>query len=153
MFHRPSFSTVSFSPVSFHGAMTPVVQDGKSGYWRLFFTQMQEEALRQYEEKTGKKTVKNEVAVAKKPVKKPRTIHRTREEVPDTSPVVPFKLKPIYKEPEAVDYVWLMSMQIQTEILKFQPHLMWARLEQVKIKQAAANDEDMRRRLLLLLAA
>lgn len=48
----------------------PNQETNRSGYWRLFFTQMQEEALKQYEEKTGKSVEKLPVTVDKKPTKK-----------------------------------------------------------------------------------
>ena len=101
MFHRSSFSPVSFSRAAFAGATSaPEAQDGRSGYWRLFFTKMQEEALRPEEEQKPvvdqpKEAV--EISVEAKPAKKKKPpvklVPLEKYEVPN------FKRKPIYSNP------------------------------------------------------
>src|SRR5574343_357487 len=58
-FFNPAFQTTSYSQQAFqqcafsHTAFQTdeCISNGRSGYWRLFFTQMQEEALKKPEEK------------------------------------------------------------------------------------------------------
>ncbi len=105
MFNRSSFSPVSFSLISFNGAREDT---GRSGYWRLFFTQMQEEADKERDEKATKdsgKLVAPEVVVAK--VKKqPKPVvpkKRKKVEVKKLAPIVPFRKIPAKIEPTAYD--------------------------------------------------
>ena len=74
----------------------PNQETERSGYWRLFFTQMQEEALKQYEEKTGKKVEKLPTAEAKKPIKKKPVKASVEEMVEDVAPLPPpFTVAPV----------------------------------------------------------
>ena len=156
-----------FKPAYLHGAgVTPPEQDGRSGYWRLFFTQMQEEALKQYDKKKAelgealpvalKEVVEKaqpKVAPKKRVEPKPEPLFQPELELP--------KLKPIYRPPQAAPmpdqfpaFMLLASVEVRQWYLDFQPHLIKMLENQVKIKQQiAANDADIRLRLLLLLAA
>lgn len=85
MFHRPSFSPVSFSRISFNGATQPVEQSGRSGYWRLFYYQMQEEALKE-----------KEPAVEVKAAEKPKLVAKTKK---PQKPVVKVEEEPVFAVP------------------------------------------------------
>lgn len=112
MFHlSSSFSPVSFSRIAFNGAqqIIPERQDGRSGYWRLFFTQMQEEALKEYEKKTEPKS--DTGAVEPTPVeakkapakKKPKRAEREVVDQPEPIELPKFRRKPIYQTPNTYD--------------------------------------------------
>lgn len=74
----------------------PNQETERSGYWRLFFTQMQEEALKQYEEKTGKKVEKMASVEAKKTSKKkPLKVVKEVSEVEEPQSVSSFVAAPV----------------------------------------------------------
>jgi hypothetical protein len=154
-FSGTSFSPVSFSLVSFGGAVVPPEDSARSGYWRLFFIKMQEEALRQYEGKRGiKPQEKQPEVVSKKPAKpkKPAAVK------PVAVSALPSKPKPMLvrpQQPQDIDYsqpILALSLEVQSLVLQSYPQLLQLRVREIKI-QEAANDADNRRRLLLLLAA
>ncbi len=93
MFSLNSFKPVSFSLQSFK--MAEEANSGRSGYWKLFFYNMQEEALRKHEQKQGKGTpqgapaerhLKNAVPKLSQPVDDPLPAARVDE---DTGGLVP----------------------------------------------------------------
>ena len=158
MFLRNSFNPVSFSRISFAGATAPI-NDGRSGYWRLFYTQLQEEALKK---DADAKLPKPEVTVAEtvwEPIKKKPKARVKAVEPLEPIPELPkFKRKVVSTTPtvneQFPEFVWLMSLEIQQWYKEFQPHVLKMAENRVKINQQieAANDADMRIRLLLLAA-
>lgn len=101
-----------FRPNYLHGTGgTPPTQSGRSGYWRLFYTQLQEEALKKDEktvEHTGSmvvtETVHDKVAAPKKLAKKKVPAHVTPEVfVPPDLPT--FKRTPVYTTPSIYEQV------------------------------------------------
>lgn len=107
MFNRSSFSPVSFSRISFNGVQA--ANEGRSGYWRLFFTNLQEEALKKDEKvdvDTGKLATPEAVVSESKKQPKPVVSKRsTRIKAPQpaqsfTPPVLaPVKTLPsVYEE-------------------------------------------------------
>lgn len=140
MFHRPSFSPVSFSRISFNVASQPVVQDGRSGYWRLFFTQLQEDSLKPDavvavsvdSENSPKPSPKTTKVKAKKAASK-------RHEIPETVP--PFRPLPMFEQkPEETNFL------SESYRLTLDLRLMVAQFNQIRLKFVplleAANDED-----------
>ena len=111
MFNRSSFSPVSFSRISFNGVQA--ANEGRSGYWRLFFTNLQEEALKKDEperrdssqkvlEETPKVVRKTKIKKSKRPVIRQPEL-REKVDSDTTIPNPPFRLKPIYDQPNTYD--------------------------------------------------
>lgn len=106
MFNRSSFSPVSFSTISFNGAR--LADEGRSGYWRLFFTNLQEEALKKRDEKTTEPARQRPVVQATQPKdkKQPKPAlpkRRKKVEVEKPLPIIPFRKLPTKLEPTAFD--------------------------------------------------
>lgn len=150
MFHRPSFSPVSFSLASFHGVSSkPEQQEGRSGYWRLFFHQLQEQALGEKKAEKPAKVIKFEPvkelpdgsavvgAQSAKPKPKPK---------PKQAPAEPYLFKPAPLKPEVgepyVVQIMRLSMEISRLFTSWQIPLIITQAQDVE-------DEE----LLLLLAA
>ena len=161
MFNRSSFSPVSFSTISFAGATAPVQQDGKSGYWRLFFMNMQEEALAKrnailvpkINEESNEQVERQATPQGARKAKKRKPAVVEREEYPE----VRFKRQPIYANTQPVNenfplWVYDISMQVDSWYTQFKP-LLETNRKVIIARQTAANDADVRIRLLLLLAA
>lgn len=142
-----------FNPAYLHGAQEE--QTGRSGYWRLFFYQMQEEALRQYKEKTGKEVAEPQVVtevVTKKPASK--KIKKVKPVVVDEKPVS--KPLPIYQPvkdatEDLVKSIWVISSELHVTMLQIPQYITLLNVKQVEMQQAA-NDAEVRVRLLLLAA-
>lgn len=146
MFHRPSFSPVSFSRISFNGAMQPVEQDGRSGYWRLFFTQLQEDS----EKKPEVVAVTPEPKKKVKRIVKPPVVAKPEpdDDEPDEIPYAPIG-KPT-PQPEVPCYLadaWRATTEVRGWLLQH-------RINTVKyyLIREAANDEEDDIELLLLAA-
>ena len=114
MFLHNSFARASFSVQSFKMAQQD--QTARSGYWRLFYTEMQEKALAQRDAKKS--------GVAEKPVAQVRFIEEapTRKSSTKRKPVVeydiaPKTLKPLYRTPvsEAPKSYYQLICQIRQE--------------------------------------
>ena len=137
-----------------HGAQEE--QTGRSGYYRLFFMKMQEEALRQYKEKTGKEVaepVEVEGLKAKVVKVKPKTVKAKR---PDhTEKEIVSKPKPIYRAVDNFGDILLASQIVSAEIhatlLVVPQYITALKVREAQLKQAA-NDAEIRVRLLLLAA-
>lgn len=145
MFHRPSFSPVSFSRVSFNGAMQPVEQDGRSGYWRLFFTQLQEEA-----DKKPVSTVEPSSTKEKtKSIVKPVVVAKSEpDDEPDEIPYAPIaRPTPQLEAPCYLADAWRTTTEIRGWLLQH-------RINTVKyhLIHEAANEEEEDIELLLLAA-
>jgi hypothetical protein len=121
VFLRTSFSPISFSAISFNGASAqPEKQDGRSGYWRLFFQQLQEEADKP---KTTEPTqVEAEVvAVKTKAVAKPVKVKKPVKVMPEEPEVVPpFRPLPMYEskpdEPTHLQQMWNITTELRVMI-------------------------------------
>ena len=129
--------------------MAEEANSGRSGYWKLFFYNMQEEALRKHEQKQGKGTPQGassrapQKTVAKP--KRPRVRRVTPEAVEDFEPLP----KPIYRQqahfvpPEITCLVqqnWVKLLGLNIPLEFYFP------------TEQAANDEDDEEFLLLLVA-
>mgnify|MGYP000270539646 CR=1 FL=1 len=146
MFLPASFNPTSFSRVSFNGASQPVVQDGRSGYWRLFYYQLQEEALKEKPPANVVKEVKPSPVVKKKA--KPRRVEK--EEVEEA---IPFRPLPMFERKEIpenhISDTWRITIEIRMMVALFQQN-------QVKLRGTLRfniiedDEEDLE---LLLLAA
>jgi hypothetical protein len=142
-----------FRPQYLHGAGVTPVQDGRSGYWRLFYYQLQEEELKKHEQKQGQKTPegKSEVAsetttaVPKKPRAKPRVAKPVVDELPKVHP------RPIYQAPPKQFDVapWLETLNTEFRAWNLSAQTLHGLLQQKK----AANDEEEEIITMLLLAA
>jgi hypothetical protein len=121
VFLRTSFSPISFSAISFNGASTqPEKQDGRSGYWRLFFQQLQEEADKP---KTTEPTevVTEVVAVKTKTAAKPVKAKKPVKVIPEEVEVVPpFRPLPMYErkvdEPTYLQEMWNITAELRIMI-------------------------------------
>jgi len=150
VFHRPSFSPVSFSAISFNGASKPVVQDGRSGYWRLFFTQLQEQSEEKVTVDTKPTAPDTGVVVVKTVVTKPkpkRIVEIVIPEVEYTEP--PFKPLPMYRREKVVQNDNVAIRQFQDDIQRMYVQFTKISIE-LKINLDAANDEDDVELLLLV---
>ena len=148
MFLPASFNPTSFSRVSFNGASQPVVQDGRSGYWRLFYYQLQEEALNKSTEQNVVKEVKSLPSPVAKKKAKPRPVEK--EEVEEA---IPFRPLPMFERREIpenhISDTWRITIEIRMMVALFQQN-------QVKLRGTLRfniiedDEEDLE---LLLLAA
>jgi len=129
--------------------MAEEANSGRSGYWKLFFYNMQEEALKKHEQKQGESEAQSTGSRApQKPVAKPKRsrAHRvTPEAVEDFEPLP----KPIYRQqthfvpPEITCLVqqnWVKLLGLNIPLEFYFP------------TEQAANDEDDEEFLLLLVA-
>lgn len=168
-FFNPAFQTVSHSQMAFqkcafsHTAFQTdeCENDGRSGYWRLFFTKMQEEALRKKDEKEAETTQAEETVGRVAPVSKGngRDGKRKAPKPSQVEPqeghvekIPPFRPKPIYSvtpEEKWLQFAWLTKIEVQNWLLEMRPHLI---IDQLRKLKEAANDADYRLRLLLLAA-
>ena len=148
MFHRPSFSPVSFSVASFHGVSSkPEQQGGRSGYWRLFFHQLQEQALQEKNPERPAKVIKFEPvkelpdgsAVVGVQSAKPKP-------EPEQAPAEPYLFKPATLKPEVDEPYVIQAMRVQMEISR-----LFTAWQIPAIIYSAQDTED--EELLLLLAA
>jgi hypothetical protein len=153
-FGQQQLAAQYFRPQYLHGAGGAPVQDGRSGYWRLFYYQLQEEELKKHEQKQGqeapegKSELAEEVAaiVPKKPRTKPRVAKPVIvEEGPKVHP------RPLYqKQPEPFDVApWLATLNAEFRAWNLSAQTLHGMLQQRK----AANDDEEEIIHLLLLAA
>ena len=148
MFTLNSFKPVSFSLQSFK--MAEEANSGRSGYWKLFFYNMQEEALKPHEQEQGKGTPQSTSRRAsQKSVAKPKRarIHAVEEaEPPEEFEPLP---KPMYRQ--QTDFVpneitclvqqnWVKLLGVDLPVGFYIP------------SESSANDEDEEELLLLLVA-
>ena len=148
MFSLNSLKPVSFSLQSFK--MAEEANSGRSGYWKLFFYNMQEEALKKHEQKQGKGTPQGPSSRApQKPVAKPkRPRSRIVEEVVEAEEFEPLP-KPMYrnKTDEFPSEITCLVQQNWVKLLGLN-----IPLEFYFPTEQAANDEDDEEFLLLLVA-
>lgn len=105
MFNPSSFSPVSFSRISFNGVQA--ANEGRSGYWRLFFMQMQEDALKKSVKEEVKKIVETTAYEVKTPKKTVKKVEKRKvpngEPVAKPTPIIPFRKLPTKLEPTVYD--------------------------------------------------
>lgn len=111
MFSVKSFSPVSFSITSFNLAQE---DSARSGYWRLFYYNLQEEELTKNEQKQRKETAQGTIQGEKaKPLEtKPRKPPEPTKE-PELEIEPPVKIRPIYRKPAIItlpDYSELLNV-------------------------------------------
>ena len=115
-FFNPAFQTTQFSQSAFQqcafshqGFQTDeCISGGRSGYWRLFFTQMQEEALKQDAESktTTERPVESTKPAPEKVKAKAKPKRKAVEKAvnqPQPIEVPQFRLKPLYEQPNTYD--------------------------------------------------
>ena len=155
MFSANSFSPASFSIQSFKMAQQ---DQARSGYWRLFFTEMQEKSLeddrRKREQEQRKEAPQGTVEVAEaesvaKPKPKPK--RRAAEPISRDEPLGAVPFKRVYaQQPDPFEFVTPLLRIISTEFhswsLSVQPLV-------ALLERQAANDEDEEDTIHLLLLA
>ena len=157
MFSANSFSPASFSIQSFKMAQQ---DQARSGYWRLFYTEMQEKSLEEDRRKREQEQRKEapqgtvEVTPAKpiakpKPKPKPRVKPVPRDEHLDEP--VPHVVRPIYvAQPDPFEFVTpllrIISIEFHSWNLSSKPLV-------ALLEKQAANDEDEEEAIHLLLMA
>jgi len=78
-------------------------QDGRSGYWRLFFMKMQEEALKKNDKKAeGKPSTAPQEAVAIQPKRRIAKVQRAKPHAP-TVQRIPLVVRPVVERPNTYD--------------------------------------------------
>ena len=156
------FSANSFSPASFSIQSFKMVQQdqARSGYWRLFFTEMQEKSLeddrRKREQEQRQEAPQGTVEVTEtepvaKPKPKPRTAKPVRrvERVIETLPIHP---RPVYNSPQpAIDFVTPFLRIVSNEFYLWQQSS--EPIVAAMLQRKAANDEDEEDSIHLLLMA
>ena len=121
MFNRSSFSPVSFSRISFNGVQA--ANEGRSGYWRLFFTNLQEESLRKESEKaaanSGKLAAPEVVVSAGKKQPKPDVSKRsTRIKAPQPAQsITPLVLAPVKTLPTVYEELAALPPLIMEQVI------------------------------------
>ena len=129
--------------------MAEEANSGRSGYWKLFFYNMQEEALKKHEQKQGKGTPQSASSRApQKPVEKPkrsRVRRVTPEAVEDFEPLP----KPLYRKKKD-DFPSEITCLVQQNWVKLLG--LNVPLEFYYPPEPAANDDDEEEFLLLLVA-
>lgn len=149
-FFNPSFQTVLHSQIAFqkcafsHGGFQTDECDagsGRSGYWRLFFTQMQEEALN-----AGKQAEKSEEGVKAEqptPTVKKRKAKRAETRPESKAPVEPrvvaepppFRLRPIYTSPSTYEQLAALPRLVYDDFSATYLHRKVISLEAERIKR------------------
>lgn len=157
MFSANSFSPASFSIQSFKMAQQ---DQARSGYWRLFFTEMQEKSLeddrRKREQEQRKEAPQREVEVAEtKPVAKPKPKPKRRaaESISRDELVAKPMLRSVFaQQPDPFEFVTpflrIISQEFYLWNVSTKPLL-------AMLERKAANDDDDEEEAinLLLLAA
>lgn len=141
-----------FRPQYLHGAGgTPPTQDGKSGYWRLFFYKMQEEALKT-EEPASEATAQpaEQPRLAKAPKKKARKPYEVKEQAYEPITFPPFIRKAVYTQPSSYEKIQgVEPLPAPVLIRHNRDNVVQLNLEKIKRKQRARR----RAAAFLLLAA
>jgi hypothetical protein len=148
-----------FRPQYLHGAGGTPTQDGRSGYWRLFYYHLQEEELKKHEQKQSQKTAQGTGKTAVetsangpatgKPAPKPRPKYSSPQPVVENTPV--FKSKSLYVVPR-IEYpsVGPLLQSISRELTSW---TLQSQEKGVQFAQKQATNEEEELITLLLLAA
>lgn len=138
MFHRSSFSPVSFSQAAFSGASQ--AQEGRSGYWRLFFYQMQEEALKEASKEKLAEIPLITTRVTK--TRKPRVTVSIPRELEFQAPPLR-KFEPLPDAPTYLQETWRITQEVRVMISQMTSNM-------VKLDSGVDEDEEDIELLLLL---
>ena len=149
-YFKPQYFNVNY----LHGATAVPAQDGRSGYWRLFFYQMQEEALKPKEVKNDtvpESAVQEAKVLEDKRVNVPaKKVVRRERAAPETPPVrerpVLRKIEPI-ETPSITPFLTIISTEFKSWMETSEP------LRVAMLQRKADNDEEEELINLLLLAA
>lgn len=155
LFGANYFKPQYFNAAYLHGATAVPAQDGKSGYWKLFFYQMQEEALKPKETKDDKVP---EVAVQEAEVLEDKRVDvpakkvvRRKAPEPETPTVrerpILRKVEPVEELPNVTPFLSVISSEFRMWLNTSEP------LRIAMLQKKAANDEEEEIINLLLLAA
>ena len=155
-FGQQQLAAQYFRPQYLHGAAGAPVQDGRSGYWRLFYTQLQEDSLKKDEErKRDEQAKKGETQEGTRETAKAKPV-RSIKPKPIKVEAPPVKRRPMYTPLKAV------ANDVPFELLRDTALEINAWITQFGVSKTlfdasvkAANDEvdDEDETLLLLLAA
>lgn len=139
MFHRSSFSPVSFSSQAFHGA----TEEGRSGYWRLFFYQMQEEALKGDEkEKLAEiPQVTTRPTKTRRPTVTPKVPQEPKFQAPVLAPLP--KFEPLPLKPSYLEETWRITQEVRVMISQMTSNV-------IKLDSDVDEDEEDIELLLLM---
>ena len=153
MFNLNSFKPASFSIQSFK--MAEEADSGRSGYWKLFFYNMQEEELKKHEQKQREEAPQSASQRPKKSRSKPavKATPSVEQRIVPEPPSRPVKRVVVADPPELpsiTPYLAVISAELRLMYQTSQP-LLVRLIDQERIK--AANDEDEEDVVLLLLAA
>ncbi len=143
MFHRPSFSTYSFNAVSFNGQTDEV----RSGYWRLWLTELQEQSNLELEKKFGK-SENNVAPVVVATAKKKVVVPKSKSDHDDAVEKFPFVPLPAYRaiadKPTYLRQIWDATTEMRNLIGEIER-------DAVELSKSDIVDEDDVELLLLLL--
>ena len=156
----PLFGSNYFKPQYFnaaylHGATAVPAQDGRSGYWRLFYYEMQEEALREKRDDqvpanaAAQDTLvkREDIPVAAKPVRKKRKPAPAEPAIPKVKERPLLRRIEQQEQPDITPLLRVISNDFRAMVLSLEP------LRVKMLEQKAANDEEGELIHLLLLAA
>lgn len=119
MFNHSSFSPVSFSRISFNGVQA--ANEGRSGYWRLFYTQLQEESLKNEKADESTRIQPTPVTVASTGKKQPKsTVPKKRKVVKAPKPpqsFTPLVLAPVKTLPTVYEELAALPPLIMEQII------------------------------------
>lgn len=147
-----------------HGAQSEE-SPGRSGYWRLFYTQLQEQSLKEDEERREQKQRQEappreieaaEIEPATKPIAKPAPKRRTVTRIIEREPVIVVE-RPIYRELSRVDRIDEITPLLNIVSNDFRKWMFSVEsLRIILLQRQAANDDNAEEEEninLLLLAA
>lgn len=160
-FGQKTLAAQYFRQQYLHGAGGQPEQDGKSGYWRLFYYQLQEAELKKNEQEQGKEApsgarqVAEEVATVAHPRKSTKRKLEPLVRL-ETFEKPEFRRKAIYSNPTKLNTkLPALLLAIDNELAQmykdFAPRIV-AQAVKFNKQVDAANDADLRIRLLLLAA-
>lgn len=155
LFGANYFKPQYFNANYLHGATAVPAQDGRSGYWRLFFYQMQEEALKPKEvadDKVPQVADKEAEVLEDKRVDVPaKKVVRRKEREPEVPTV---RERPILRKAESVEELPNVTPFLNIISSEFR---MWLNTSEpmrvAMLQRKADNDEEEEIINLLLLAA
>ena len=157
MFQPNSFG-VSFSVASFNMAQQ---DQARSGYWRLFYYNMQEQSLakdKEREQKQREEAAQGTVEVEKtEPVAKPepkpkRRVGKPVSRVESVTEIQPIHPRPVYNNPQpTVDLITPLLRVISNQL--YEDYLSSEPLVIAMLKRKADNDEDEEDSIHLLMIA
>lgn len=164
-FSMDAFQKCAFQYQGFQTSPCPDNNSARSGHMRLFFYNLQEEALKKDEQVQGKETPQGKgeskagtksVAVESAKPKQRKPARNPVEVIVEDSP--PVRLKPMYHRPEVEPLpdisLWLnvVSMEFRAMLLSSEP-VRIAMLQREAANEAMLLQDEEEEEILLLLAA